>query len=93
MIKTKQNGNRVWVTFSVPMKEGINDVALCGAWSEWEHEPMKQKKSGEFYLTKVLPAGSTFEFGYKINGHQWMPEGECSAVPSPYGTHNALLEL
>jgi len=93
MIKTKQNGKKVWVTFTVPVQEGMNDVALCGAWSDWEHEPMKQKKSGEFYLTKVLPTGSSFEFGYKINGHEWIPEGECVTVPSPFGTHNAVLEL
>jgi len=93
MIKTKQNGNKVWVTFTVPTEEGINDVVLCGAWNDWQHEPMKQKKNGEFSLTKVLPAGNRFEFGYKINGQKWMPEGECCTVPSPYGTHNAVLEL
>lgn len=93
MIKTKQNGTKVWVTFTVSPKAGMSDVALCGAWSEWSHEPMKQKKNGEFYLTKVLPAGTTFEFGYKVNGEEWLLESECTAVPSPFGTQNALLEL
>jgi hypothetical protein len=93
MIRTKQNGKKVWVTFTVAPKEGMNDVALCGAWSDWSHEPMKQKKNGEFYLTKVLPAGSAFEFGYKINGEEWQQETGCQSVPSPFGTFNALLEL
>ena len=93
MIKTKQNGNKVWVTFTVPSAEGMQGVELCGAWNDWQHEPMKQKKSGEFYLTKVLAAGSSYEFGYKINGHDWVPEETCTSVPSPYGTHNAILEL
>lgn len=93
MIKTKQNGSRVWVTFTVPSDDGMQDVALCGAWNEWDAEPMKQKKNGEFYLTKIFPVGSRFEFGYKINGSGWMPEGECCTVPSPFGSHNALLEL
>ncbi|MEJ2469192.1 MAG: hypothetical protein P8Y65_00845 [Campylobacterales bacterium] len=93
MIRTKQNGKKVWVTFTVAPKSGIEAIALCGAWSDWKHETMKQKKNGEFYLTKVLPAGSTFEFGYKINDREWMPELECATVPSPFGTLNALLEL
>jgi len=93
MIKTKQNGKKVWVTFTVPLEEGMEAVALCGAWNDWLHEPMKQKKSGEFYLTKVLPTGSSFEFGYKINGADWLPEAECATIPSPFGTHNAVLEL
>jgi len=93
MIKTKQNGKKVWVTFSVAPEAGMNEVALCGAWSDWDHEPMKQKKNGEFYLTKVLPAGTTYEFGYKINGTEWVHDNECQTVLSPFGTHNAVLEL
>ena len=81
MIKTKQNGNKVWVTFTVAPDDGMEAITVCGAWSDWQHEPMKQKKNGEFSLTKILPAGSTFEFGYKINGLEWMPEHECATVP------------
>ena len=93
MIKTKQNGKKVWVTFTVAGSEDIQDVAVCGAWNDWKCEPMKRKKNGEYSLTKVLPAGSSFEFGYKINGEAWLPESECCTVPSPFGSENALLEL
>lgn len=93
MIKTKQNGKKVWVTFTVSPGANAERVALCGEWNDWSEEPMKVKKNGEFYLTKVLPAGSVFEFGYKIDGDTWVAESECPNVPSPYGTHNALLEL
>jgi hypothetical protein len=93
MIRKKQNGKKVWVTFTVSPETGMEDVVLCGAWNDWSDEPMKQKKNGEFYLTKVLPAGSTFEFGYKSGDGAWMAEGDCATVPSPFGSHNALLEL
>jgi len=93
MIKTKQNGKKVWVTFTVTPSEGTREVALCGAWSDWEDEPMKMKKNGEFYVTRVLPAGSRFEFGYKINGSEWSVDEDCAAVESPFGTFNAVLEL
>ena len=93
MIKTKQNGQKVWVTFTVTPETETESIALCGAWSDWEDEPMKQKKNGEFYLTKVLPAGNTFEFGYKVDGKAWCTDDECETVQSPFGTHNAVLEL
>ncbi|WP_345969072.1 MULTISPECIES: hypothetical protein [Sulfurimonas] len=93
MIRKKQNGQKVWVTFTVSPETGMETVALCGAWNGWSDEPMKQKKNGEFYLTKVLPAGSTFEFGYKSGDGAWMAETDCTCVPSPFGSDNALLEL
>lgn len=93
MIKKKQNGNKVWVTFTVGPKEGMQSAEICGAWSDWSHEPMKQKKNGEFYVTKILPAGSSFEFGYKVNGSEWLSDEDCACVPSPFGTENAVLEL
>lgn len=93
MIKTKQNGKKVWVTFTVSPLEGASDVLLCGEWNAWETEPMKQKKNGEFYATKVLPAGSRFEFGYKVNGQEWLLEEACATAPSPFGSTNSVLQL
>lgn len=93
MIKVKQNGKKVWVTFTVLPTDEMNNVIICGEWSEWQEEPMKQKKNGEFYVTKVLPAGSRFEFGYKINGDQWVLEEACAQVPSPFGGSNSVLEI
>jgi len=93
MIRKKQNGNKVWVTFTVIPEAGTETVVLCGAWNDWSDEQMKQKKNGEFYLTKVLPAGSTFEFGYKKSDGAWTADSDCATVASPFGSHNALLEL
>ncbi|HHH72992.1 MAG TPA: hypothetical protein ENL04_04125 [Sulfuricurvum sp.] len=93
MIKKKQNGKKVWVTFTMSPEEGREEVALCGSWNDWAEEPMKLKKNGEFYLTKVLPAKSTFEFGYKVNNDAWLVESECPQILSPFGTDNAVLEL
>ena len=54
---------------------------------------MKQKKSGEFYLTKVLPTGQSYEFGYMVNGSEWHCDDDLGCVASPYGSDNSLLEL
>jgi hypothetical protein len=93
MITVKSNGNKSWVTFTVTPDENISEVAVSGEWSEWAEEPMKQKKNGDFSITKILKNGETFQFGYKVNGSEWMTESECSTVPSPYFSENSLLEL
>jgi len=92
MVKITNKGNKAWVTFSLP-PEGIESVMLSGTWNDWKSEPMKQKKSGEFYLTKVLPTGQSYEFGYMINDHEWHCDDQLGCVASPYGSDNSLLEL
>ena len=93
MIKIKKNGQKAWVTFSCSPSESIESVTVAGEWNDWKEEPMKQKKSGEFAITKVLKAGNTFQFGYKLNGQEWMTEAECPTVASPFHSENSLLEL
>ncbi len=93
MITLKKNGQKVWVTFNVTGAEHINDVMISGEWNDWKKEPMKQKKNGDFSITKVLKAGEDYQFGYKINGDRWITEEECDSVSSPYGSQNSLLSL
>lgn len=93
MVSIKKNGQKAWVTFTFSPNTDVNNVVVSGEWNEWKDEPMKQKKSGDFYLTKVLKSGERFQFGYKINGHDWITEDECSCIPSPFASQNSLLEL
>jgi len=53
------------------------------------------KKNGEkvWVITKIFKAGNTFQFGYKVNGIDWMTEAECPSVHSPFASLNSLLEL
>lgn len=93
MLVMKKNGEKVWVTFTVSSIDPIEGITLLGEWNTWEGEPMKKKKNGDYYLTKVLNTGKSFEFGYMVNGEQWLTEDACSSVPSPFGSQNSLLEL
>ena len=93
MITLKKNGQKVWVTFTVSAAEHINDIMISGEWNDWKKEPMKQKKNGDFSITKVLKAGESYQFGYKVNGDHWVTEEECDSVSSPYGSQNSLLSL
>jgi hypothetical protein len=83
MITMKKNGGKVWVTFTFPPVDGVDDVAVSGEWNEWKEEPMKKKKSGDYSI----------QFGYKVNGNDWITEDECPSVLSPFLSHNSLLEL
>ncbi|MCJ7765582.1 MAG: isoamylase early set domain-containing protein [Thiovulaceae bacterium] len=93
MVTMKKNGGRVWVTFTFAPVEGVKEVAVSGEWNGWKDEPMKQKKSGDFSITKVLKAGNIFQFGYKVNGSDWIAEDECPRVLSPFLSQNSLLAL
>lgn len=93
MITIKKNGEKVWVTFTFTSAKRVDDVVVSGEWNEWQEEPMKQKKSGAYSITKVLQAGERFQFGYKVNGNSWITEQECQSVPSPFLSENSLLEL
>ena len=93
MLTIKKNGQKAWVTFTFAPTDDVNDVVVSGEWNAWKEEPMKQKKSGDFYITKVLKSGECFQFGYKVNGNDWIIEEECATVPSPFSSQNSLLEL
>jgi hypothetical protein len=93
MISVKQKKTKTWVTFTFHSDTAVSDVALCGEWNSWQEEPMKQKKNGDYYLTKVLKPETSFEFGYKVNNAHWHTDESCQTVPSPFMSQNSLLEL
>ncbi len=92
MVKITKKGDKAWVTFSI-VPEGFDDVCVCGEWNDWQDEQMKMKKSGEFYITKVLPVNKEYQFGYRTNKDQWYSDDELESVPSPFGSYNALLKI
>ncbi len=93
MLTIKQKDTKSWVTFTFAPAEGTQTVSIFGEWNDWKEEPMKKKKSGEFYITKVLKTGKSFQFGYKADENGWFTEAECSTVTSPFAGQNSLLQL
>jgi hypothetical protein len=92
MIKVTKKGKKAWVTFSID-PDGVDSAFICGEWNDWNDEEMKVKKSGEYYITKVLPTECEYQFGYRINDDQWHCDSDLDSVPSPFGSHNALLKI
>ncbi len=93
MLAIKKNGQKVWVTFTYSPVDTVDKVAISGEWNDWNEEPMKQKKSGDYYITKIFKVGDSFQFGYKINGSEWVTEEECTSVSSPYASDNSIVTL
>ena len=58
------------VTFSVPAKEAQN-VAVVGSFNEWNTEAteLKKLKNGTFKGTLDLPAETSHEFRYVVDGN------------------------
>jgi 1,4-alpha-glucan branching enzyme len=92
-MKVTKKGNKAWVTFDFKPEDTVEGVTLVGEWNDWTPETMKVKKDGSFYITKVLPTGQSYQFGYRTDGDRWCTDGELPCVPSPFGSENALLEL
>jgi len=92
MVSIKKNKNKVWVTFTYIPKNDVDAVMLVGEWSGWEDEPMKRKKNGDFYLTKIFKIKSNYQFGYRCN-NTWQIDESCASVCSPFDSENALLTL
>lgn len=92
MVSMKENKDKVWVTFTYLANDEIEEVMLVGEWSGWEAEPMKLKKNGDFYLTKIFKTKSDYQFGYRCNDI-WQIDESTSRVSSPFGTENSLLSL
>jgi len=92
MVKITKRGKKAWVTFTTPFKE-CKKVEIKGSWNGWKPEMMKKKKSGEYYITKVLPLNSSFEFGYWVDEKRWKADEETPKVYSPFGSENSILKL
>ncbi len=90
MVKITKRDKKAWVTFT--LEDGdFDSVEIKGSWNDWKPESMRRKKSGDFYIVKVLPAGETFEFGYLLNDGGWLNDETLASTDSPFGSKNSVL--
>lgn len=93
MLKIKKNETKAWVTFTVVCDNEQECVEIAGSWNDWEREPMKQKKDGSFYITKVLPLDEMYEFRYILNGSEWTNDADAMERENVFGSVNSVIEL
>lgn len=92
-MKITTKDTKAWVTFEFDPTQEIESVEVVGEWNDWNPELMKKKKSGEFYFTKILKAGQSYQFGYRTNNDLWFCDPSLPTINSPLGTQNSFLEL
>ncbi len=80
-----------WVTFSYSPKVPTELVVLKGEWDQWKPITLKQKKNGDFFVRKKLPAGD-WQYGYEVDT-QWKTPEDTQTISSPYGTKNAIVSI
>jgi len=93
MLKITTKNSKAWVTFTYQPTEKISSVTLVGSWDDWNDNIMKEKKNGEFYITKVLATNTSYEFRYLVDNKEWVNETNLPTVQNPHGSHNSLLDL
>ena len=91
MVKITKRGKKAWVTFTLE-EGGLSSAEIKGSWNGWEPESMRRKKSGGFYIVKVLPAGESFEFGYVLEDGRWLNDETLPSTDSPFGSKNSVLK-
>ena len=91
MVKITRRGAKAWVTFT--LSEAVGPVRLKGSWNGWVAEPMRPKKGGGFYLTRVLSCGGEYEFGYETGDGRWVCDETLPRTDSPFGSKNSVLRL
>ena len=93
MIKIKKHKTKAWVTFTVKGQDWLNKVQITGSWNGWKKEDMKQKKNGDFYITKILPTGQIYEFRYVLNSKEWANDEDAMSVTNSFGSVNSAIEI
>lgn len=95
--KYQSTKNTCKVTFSYPLIDGVESVQVLGDFNGWDVNKAQDFKKGkkEFTAAIELPAGTSYEYRYLINGSVW--ENDTNAdkyTQSPYyGTDNCVLVL
>lgn len=85
------------VTFVVPADKAgdVDEVVLVGDFANWQEQPMKKQKNGDFSLTLTLAKDSSYQFRYRLGANQWQNDETADAyVPSPISwEQNSVVQL
>lgn len=74
------------VTFLVPAEQAtdVDHVVLVGEFADWQDQPMKKQKNGDFSLTLTLANDASYQFRYRLGTDHWRnDEAADDYVPSP----------
>ena len=76
--------------FSVQPGGGVRSVLLAGEFNDWNPQPMRKGKAGEFVAIVALEEG-TYEYKFVMDG-EWRTDPDSNTwAMNPYGTMNSVV--
>ena len=96
MIKTRVQGGRAQVTFTLDGAVAAMSAAVCGEFNNWlgDGHAMERAPDGSFRLTLELETGRRYRFRYLLDGSRW--ENDWAAddyVPNAFGGDDSVVDL
>jgi 1,4-alpha-glucan branching enzyme len=95
VLKVAKSGDKVKVTFALPLSETPEPVSVLGDFNEWDpmSHPLKKRSNGTRSVTLELPPGERYAFKYLADGGTWFhdPTAE-TQEPNEYGETNSILQ-
>lgn len=88
-LKTRQATK---VTFRVDFAKKAQKAEIAGEFNNWQPQPLKRLKSGDFKIDLELRPGRSYQFRYRIDG-AW--ENDRSAdryIPNGLGEDNSVVD-
>lgn len=80
------------VRFSIRPAEGAEKARIAGDFNNWQPQPMRRNKKGEFVAVVPLDTG-TYEYKYLVDG-QWVSDPDNNTfAANPYGTLNSVANI
>jgi CHAD domain-containing protein len=95
MIKSRDQGGAVCVTFTLPAAVGALHAAVCGEWNSWshDHDVMARVEDG-FSLTLRLEPGRTYRFRYLLDGYRWENDWAADRYErNAFGSDDSVVDL
>jgi len=95
MIKSRDQGGAVSVTFTLPAAAGASHATVCGEWNNWspDRDVMARVEDG-FSLTLRLEPGRTYRFRYLLDGYRWENDWAADGYePNGYGSDDSVVDL
>lgn len=83
----------VRIVFELPSCLWADRIFLVGDFNQWDEKltPMRQERDGVWRATLDLPAGTTYQFRYMIDG-QWRTDYHADGfAQSIYGADNSVI--
>jgi 1,4-alpha-glucan branching enzyme len=89
-----ENGN-VRITFRVSHYIWADTISLVGEFNDWDaqsHPLRRSRDDGEWHISLLLKANSSYRFRYLVDGKEWMDDDHADGYePNPYGGFDSVV--